>query len=207
MTPVGPSRRFERSAGSAAVVVGVAGFLYSVAFVVVARSAPDAGRFLSSLLLLVGGVLAVQVLSAVYVRLREVDLGFALTGYLFGFAGALGSAIHGAYDLANALHPPAALATDVPNAIDPRGMLTFGVAGVALLVVSRLMSRGGGFPGGLALLGYLSGILLVLIYLGRLVVLDASSPLILGPAALEGFVVNPLWYVWLGLSFWREPER
>ena len=199
-----PSRSFERSSGASAIVVGVGGLVYSVAFVIVARSAPDAGRSLSSLLLLIGGVLAIQVLSAVYLRLRDVDLGFALTGYVFGFAGALGSAAHGAYDLANALHPPAALPTDVPNAIDPRGLLTFGLAGIAMLVVARLMSRGGGFPRGLARLGYLSGILLVVIYLGRLVVLDAASPLILGPAALEGFVVNPVWYVWLGLSLWRR---
>lgn len=204
-----PSRRFERSSGASAIVVGVGGFLYSVAFVIIARSAPDAGRFLSSLLLLLGGVLAIQVLSAVYLRLRQVDLGFALTAYVLGFAGALGSAIHGAYDVASLLHPPTALPSDAPNAIDPRGLLTFGFAGIALLVVARLMSRGGGFPRGLALLGYLSGILLVVIYLGRLIVLDATSPLILAPAALEGFVVNPLWYVWLGLSLWRSttPSR
>ena len=58
-------------------------------------------------------------------------------------------------------------------------------------------------PRGLALLGYVSGILLVLIYLVRLIVFDPTSPLLLGPAALEGFIVNPVWYVWLGLTFWR----
>jgi hypothetical protein len=48
----------------------------------------------------------------------------------------------------------------------------------------------------------------VLIYLGRLIVFDATNPLLLGPAALEGFIVNPLWYIWLGLTFWRSaPER
>jgi hypothetical protein len=201
---VAASGRFERSAGAASVVAGISGLLYSVAFVIVSRSAPDAGRLLSALLLLIGGVVAVQVLSALYLRLRDVDRGFALTAYLLGFAGALGSAIHGAYDLANALHPPAALPADVPDAIDPRGFLTFGLAGLALLVVARLMSRGGGFPAGLAVLGSVSGILLVLIYLGRLVVLDASSALILGPAAIEGFIVNPAWYIWLGLHLWRR---
>jgi hypothetical protein len=200
----GSSRRFERSAGAAAIVAGLAGFFYSVAFVIVARSAPAAGAALSALLLLIGGVVAIQVLSAVYLRLREVDAGFALTAYVFGFIGALGSAIHGAFDLANAFHPPAALPADVPAAIDPRGFLTFGIAGLALIVVARLMSRGGGFPAGLAALGYVSGILLVVIYLGRLIVLDASSALILAPAALEGFIVNPIWYVWLGLVLWRS---
>ena len=198
-----PTRSFERSAGATAVAVGVGGLLYSVAFVIISRSAPDTGRFLSSLLLLIGGVLGIQVMAALYRRLRDVDAGFALVGLLFGFAGALGSTVHGAYDLANFLHPPAVLASDIPSAVDPRGILTFGLSGLAVLVMARLMSRGGGFPARLALLGYLSGVLLVLIYLGRLIVLDPGSPLILGPAALEGFVVNPVWYIWLGMTLWR----
>jgi len=197
------SRSFERSAGATAVVVGVGGLLYSVAFVIVSRSAPDTGRLLSSLFLLLGGVLGIQVMAALYRRLRDVDAGFALVGFMFGFAGALGSTVHGAFDLANVFHPPAALASDVPSAVDPRGVLTFGLSGLAVLVLARLMSRGGGFPAPLALLGYVSGALLVIIYLARLIVLDPTSPLVLGPAGLEGFIVNPVWYVWVGVTLWR----
>ena len=200
---VASSRSFDRSSGATAIVVGIGGFLYSVSFVIVARSSPDAGRFLSSLFLMLGGVLGIQVMAALYRRLRDVDAGFALAAFMFGFAGAVGSAIHGAYDLANVLHPPTSPLTDLPNAVDPRGLLTFGLAGIALIVIARLMTRGGGFSRGLALLGYLSGILLVLIYLTRLIVLDATSPLVLAPAALEGFIVNPVWYVWLGMTLWR----
>ncbi len=199
---MGQTRSFERSSGATAVVVGIGGFLYSVSFVLIARSSPDLGHLLSALLLLIDGVLAAQVLAAVYGRVRDTDSGFALVGYAFGLIGAVGSAIHGGFDLANSLHPPATLPADVPSAIDPRGLLTFGLAGLGLLVLSRLMSRSGAFPRGLARLGYLSGVLLVLIYLGRLIVLDAASPLVLGPAALEGFVVNPVWYIWLGRTLW-----
>ena len=198
------SRSFERSSGATAIVAGTGGLLYSIAFVFVSRSAPDTGRLLSALFLMLGGVLAIQVMAALYRRLRNVDAGFALAALLFGFAGALGSAVHGAWDLANALHPPAAIPADVPSAIDPRGFATFGLAGLAILVVSRLMQRGHEFPRALALLGYLSAVLLVLIYVGRLTVLDAASPLVLGPAALEGFIVNPIWYVWVGLRLWRD---
>ena len=193
----GPSRGFERTGSVAAFAAGIIAFLYSVAFVIVSRAAPDAGRFLAPLLLMLGGIVAVPALTAVYERLRETDPGYALVGLLLGAAGAIGSAIHGAFDLANALHPPASL-PDTPDAVDPRGFLTFGVAGVAILVISSVMSRHSGFPRGLAMLGYASGVLLVVIYLGRLVILDAASPLILAPAALEGFVVNPAWYLWLG---------
>src|SRR5207237_8130186 len=162
---VASSRSFERSSGATAIVVGIGGFLYSISFVIVARSSPDAGRLLSSLFLMLGGVLGIQVMAAIYRRLRDVDAGFALAAFMFGFAGALGSAIHGAYDLANVLHPPTSPAVDFPNAVDPRGVLTFGLAAIALIVFARLMTRGGGFPHGLGMLGYLSGILLVLIYL------------------------------------------
>jgi hypothetical protein len=197
------TRMFERSSGASAIVVGIGGFLYSIAFVIVTASAPSTGHFLSALFLVLGGVIGVQVMAAVYRRVRDVDAGFALVALLFGFAGALGSALHGAYDLANLLHPPTSALTDFPNAIDPRGVLTFGFSGLAIIVIARLIQRGGIFPRGLALLGYLSGILLVVIYLGRLVILDPANPLLLGPAALEGFIVNPVWYVWLGLTFWR----
>ena len=52
-------------------------------------------------------------------------------------------------------------------------------------------------------MGYLLAILLVTIYLGRLIVVDPASPVILVPILLAGFVVNPAWYIWLGLVFWR----
>jgi hypothetical protein len=193
----GPSRGFERAGGVAAFAAGVIGLLYSVAFVIVSRAAPDTGRFLAPLLLMLGGVVAVLALTAVYERLREAEPGYALVGLLLAVAGAIGSAIHGAFDLANALHPPTSL-PDTPDAVDPRGFLTFGVAGLAVLVISTVVTRDTEFPRGLAMLGYASGLLLVLIYLGRLIILDAASPLILGPAALEGFIVNPAWYLWLG---------
>ncbi len=32
----------------------------------------------------------------------------------------------------------------------------------------------------------------------------AKCPIIVIPALLTGFVINPLWYVWLGLELWRS---
>ena len=87
--------------------------------------------------------------------------------------------------------------------MDPRGVATFGLAGLALLTFSRLIQKGAVLPRGLATLGYISGVLLILTYLGRLIVLDANSLLLLAPAGLEGFIVNPVWYVWLGLALVR----
>jgi hypothetical protein len=65
------------------------------------------------------------------------------------------------------------------------------------------MVRGGQFPKNLGYLGYVSAVLLILLYLARLIVLDATSLLVVVPALLSGFIVTPSFYVWLGLSLGR----
>ena len=193
------SPTFERFGGLCAILAGVAGFVYAVAFIILRSDG------LSALCLLLVGLFTTAALPAAYLRLRETDAGFALWALLLGIAGALGSAVHGGYDLANAINPPAATNADLPNQVDPRGLLTFGVAGVALFAVAWLIGRGRGaqFPLGLGYLGYVAAALLVILYLGRLIILDAKSPAIVVPALPSGFLVNPAWYVWLGLELWR----
>ena len=63
---------------------------------------------------------------------------------MLALAGALGAALHGAYDLANLANPPEALATDLPSASDPRGFGTFALSGLALGITGCLILRGGG---------------------------------------------------------------
>lgn len=196
-----------RVGGSCAILAGATGFCYAVAFVLVTPVAPGAAAPLSALFLLTGGFLSTVALVAVYERLRAIEPSAALWALLLGVGAAAGSAIHGGYDLALAIHPPAAPVVELPSQVDPRGLLTFAVAGSAISVVSWLMQRSKTFPHGLAALGYLLAVLLVLIYFGRLVVLDPSSALILAPAALAGFVVSPAWYVWLGLSLLGRTGR
>ena len=58
---------FKRFAGVCAILTGVSGFLYAVAFVVL----QDA--LLSGLFLMLGGLLTTVALLAVYERLRETD--------------------------------------------------------------------------------------------------------------------------------------
>jgi hypothetical protein len=191
------SSTYERFGGLCAILVGVSGFLYSVAFVILRSTS------LSALFLLLTGLLGTAALVAIYARLRDTDMSFALWALFLGTVSALGSALHGGYDLANALNPPATTNLDLPSQIDPRGMLTFGVAGLALWVMAWLILRGVQFPRGLGYLGYVTAALLIIIYLARLIVLDATSPLVLVPALLAGFVASPVWYVWLGLNLWR----
>jgi hypothetical protein len=188
---------FEKFAGWSAILAGLSGFLYSISFIVLQN------ELLSALFLMLGGLFSVPALTALYERLRQIESGFALLGILFSLGAALGSAIHGGYNLANALHPPEIDLATLPNAIDPRGLLTFGVASFGLFIFSWLMSQTMTFPRGLAYLGYLSAALMIILYLGRLIILQATNLAIVVPALLEGFIVNPLWYVWLGVTLRR----
>lgn len=192
--------------GLCAVLAGIAGFLYAAAFLIVARISPEAGRFWSALFLMLGGLLSTGALTALYERVRGTGgKGLALWALLLGIAGVMGAAIHGGYDLAGAVQPTAQAAApaDAPSPVDPRGLLTFAVTGLALVIFGALISAGGPLPRGLGSLAYVQGALLIILYLGRLIVLVPSSPVIVIPAIVSGFITGPAWYVWLGLALRR----
>jgi hypothetical protein len=200
---------YERFAGGCAIAVGIGALAYAVVFAILVTAEPPtwvAGLW--SFLLMVGGLVSVPVMVALFHRLRVVDAGFAMLALLIGVTGAVGSAIHGGFDLANDIRPPVEpVPTGVPNAIDPRGLLTFGFTALALLVVSWLILRGGQLPRGLGSLGLLSAGLLLLIYLGRLIAYDPKNPVLLVAALLAGLVVNPAWWIWVGTSLLRSTPR
>ena len=200
---------FDKVAALCAILVGIGGFAYSVAFIilVIAEIAPGLGLVLSSLFLMLIGLLSTVVLIAIYSRLRERDTNLALLALVLGIASAVGSAVHGGYDLANAINPPEVAASDLPSQINPRGLLSFAVSGIALSIIAWLIWFGRQLPIGLAYLGGVSAILLVIIYLGRLLVLDPTNPVILIPALLNGFLVNPAWYIWVGGALWIRKKQ
>jgi hypothetical protein len=192
---VDDERGFERSAGYAAIASGIAGIGYAIAFVVLKNA------MLSGLFLLLAPLLSTVVLVALYGRLRAVDPGLALWVFVIGLAGAIGASVHGAYDLAIGFHPPAGT-SDLPNAVDPRGLMTFGASGLALLGASPLLRRAGEFPTWTPIAAFVLGAALVATYLARLIVLDATSPIVLGLALAAG-VLSPLVYLGLGAWFLR----
>jgi hypothetical protein len=195
---------FERFAGYCALASGIGGFLYSVAFVIVARAAGDVGTNLSWLILLAGGLLTLPVLVALYEHLREVDRSVALLGLLLGATGALGSIVHAGYQVANIVHLGSIPASDLPSQVDPRGLLTFGLTGLGVLAFAWLIGRSPRFPLGLSRLGLLAGVLLIVVYLARLIIFSPTNPLVVVGAGLTGFIVSPAFYVWLGLVFLNQ---
>lgn len=196
---------FRGFASACAFVVGVGGFAYSTAFVAVLRGSGEPAATAASVFLLLGGLLATPVLVAVYLLLRATSPGLALWALAVGLIGAFGSAIHGGFDLANVINEPSGSGGGFPNPIDPRGLLTFGFAAVGTAAVAWLILRGGRLPRGLGVVAAVLAVLLLVIYLGRLVVLDPTHPALLTAALATGFVVNPLWWIWLGTSIRKAP--
>ena len=195
--PVDSPQRAAPWVGGAALATAAAGLGYAISFVLLADP------LLASVFLLISGLLATPVLVAIGERLRPSDPVTATWASLLAIVGVLGSTIHGGYDLANVLNPPSSPVGDLPSAVDPRGLLTFGLAGVGILVMGVIIARFRAFPRALGILATLNGIVLVALYLGRLIILDPTSPLILLPAVVTGFVLSPLLYGWLGLHLLR----
>jgi hypothetical protein len=199
------ARAYERAAGAAAIAAGIGGVVYSVAFLggVVAGAAPQLGIVVASIALMVGGILSVAVLVAIYRRLLDTAAAIGLLGLMLVAVGAMGAMVHGGYDLANAINPPVTdvlAEAELPHPIDPRGLLTFGITGLGLLVLMLQARRSAVLPANLAGLGALVGVLLIVVYLGRLIVLTPTNPLVAVPAAATGLLLSPAFYIWLGLE-------
>lgn len=190
---------FDRFAGWASILAGVAGIGYAVAFVVLKNGA------LSADFLTLAPLFAVAGLVAVFERVRSIDSGYATLALALGAFGSLAASTHGIYDVSNVLHAPAALPTDVPSALDPRGYGTFALTGLSVLILARLAGRSQDLPSWVSPLGLVLGIFLVLTFLGRLIVLDATSMLVLGPALVSG-LLSPIFFLLLGswLLGWRR---
>ena len=188
---------YSKFAGFYGILAGVSGLLYLVLFI--ALKNPSA--MLPALFLMLLGLFASATIVALYQRVREVDEGFALWGLLLGVAGAGGAAVHGAFDLANSLNPPKTT-LDIAFPADPRGFLTFAVAGIAAFVISWLILRGGVFSRGVAYLGLVSGVLLVLLYVTYLVILNATNPIVLA-LIFASRILQPVWYLWIGWLLWQ----
>jgi hypothetical protein len=181
---------FERFSSWCAYLAAATGLAYSITFVATTDDDTRFGEGLEGAFLLAGGLLAVAVFAALYQLVREREPGFALLGLLLGVGGGFGAAIHGAYQLALAVEELSA--EDLPNAIDPRGFLTFGVTGAAVALFASLLE------GRLRVIGFVFAVLLGILWIGRLVGGDADDAALLAPAALAGLVANPLWYVLVG---------
>jgi hypothetical protein len=193
-------RAFERFAGTSALIVAVLTLLYAIAFVVGLRLEPLAVDITRASVLMTSGLLTVAVFVGLYFALRPVDEAFSLLALLFGFAGGIGSAIHGAYDAATFLRPPLEDLPELPNAVDPRGFLTFGVIAISIALYSTLMTHANRFNPRLVTLGYVATGLLELIFVCSLIGLTSVLTV---ASLLAGFIVYPAWFILVGAALRR----
>jgi hypothetical protein len=191
-----PFRPFAANIAWAAAIGGIA---YGLFFVIIGN------RGAAAALLMVGGILTALLLSGLARSVEAVHEAGARWAVLIGTIGAVGSAIHGGYDLANVIHPPdtnVLSLADFPNPVDPRGLATFGLVGMSFLIVATLMARSDRYPRGLARVGQTLGVVMMIIYLGRLVILDPTNPIV-RVALAAGVLSNTVFLAWLG-NAWRK---
>lgn len=196
------NRDFEAMASRMAYLAAATTVLYSLSFIVLARSNAHLGAMLSGLFLALGALFVVPVSIGLFIRLRDWDAGYAALALALALIAAAGSMAHGFFDLAEGFHSSGTYTFPSPS--DPRGVMTFGVAGLAVLTWSWIIARSGEMRAGLAYVGYADAALMLILFLGRLIILDATNPLIVVAALVGGFIVNPFWYLRLGSALSRR---
>jgi len=68
------------------------------------------------------------------------------------------------------------------------------------------MDRSPRYATGLSRWGQLTGALMIVVYLARLTLYSPANPLVLVGAGLTGFVVSPIFFLWLGRTLLREVQ-
>jgi len=76
------------------------------------------------------------------------------------------------------------------------------------LVFAIIGASGSTIHGGyeVANLGAVTGIAMIVVYLGRLIILSPANPVVLLAAGVTGFILAPAWYIWLGLTLRRSRD-
>jgi hypothetical protein len=197
---------FDRTASWMAYLSAAVALAYSMSFGYYVREGDRWAQYTSSGLLIAGGLIGLPVLVAVYMRVRRVDEGFAIVALVIAIAAALGSVLHGAHDVAVFANPDkVTTGADYPNFTDPRGFSTFALFGLAMIVLAA-MTRIAAFPKPIALVGAITGALSIVVYIGRVTVLDPKRWWVATAAVGAGVFGVPLWNVLVARAL-RAGER
>jgi len=196
------SRNFDRFAAGMAYLSALIALAYSASFGYYVKRGDAWAQYTSSGLLMAGGLIGLPVLVALFQRVRHVDEGFALVGLLVAVAAAFGSVLHGAHDVAVFANPAQAPGSpDYPSYTDPRGFATFALFGLGLIVLSALLR--GVLSKTISTVGIVSGLLTIVVYIGRVTVLDPKRWWVAIAAFASGVVGVPLWNILVGRELAR----
>lgn len=181
-----------------AYLSAVIALAYSLSFGYYVQEGDRWAQYTSSGLLMAGGLVGLPVLVALYLRVRRVDEGFAIIALIVAAAAALGSVLHGAHDVAVFANPEVATGDgNYPNFTDPRGFSTFVLFGLGMIILAA-MCRRARFPSAIPVIGAATGVLTVIVYIGRVTVLDPKRWWVAIAAVGSGVIGVPLWNVLVG---------
>ena len=188
------TRTFQRFAAGSAVLAAAGSVVFTVAFAIVVREGERWAQWVSWTTLLAGSLASIPVMTALYARLGRGEPEFALMAFVLGVGASIGAAVHAAYEWSVLANRPETT-SDLPSAIDPRGFMTFALTGLALGLFGWLILRSDGFPRRAGQLALVAAALLVVVYVGRLTVLDPNTNVIRVAALVSGLVLVPAFYL------------
>ena len=197
---------FEIFAGWCAVLGGIFAFLYGIAALVVVPASPWLGSALAAAFLFLLGLLSSGLFTGLFDRLRRGrGLGFALWGYVLGFAASFQMMIH-ATGTIGALVSASGGTVPVVTPLDPSLALSYGLFAAAVIVLSIVMLVGKRLPPTVAYLGFVAAAFAVVVFFTGLLAPEPASLLIMAPFIITSFLILPIWYLWTGVSLWSPPS-
>ncbi len=156
----------------------------------------------AAILLMLGGLASTIILFHLSTTLFSVNEPVARWALVIGMTASVLTFVHAGYDLAKRIHPPSTpgVLLGYPSTVDPRGLATFGLAGLVYLTLATLMTRSNAYAKRLARLGQVLGVIMIVIYFGRLIILDSEN-IVVRIALAAGVIANSSFLVWLGRTW------
>jgi len=192
MPPVQVDRAFSRRAGFQAYLIAGLSLAYAVVFLGFVRGHPaDHSSAALAWALLAAGGLATTI--AVVGAASRVNGDASRWLIALGVGYALLSAVHGTFAaIAEAQGLPA---SDL-SPTDPRGLASFGLAGLwALTLGLETRSGNSSLPSGLGWLAIANGLVLIALFFATVA---ASEALILVTGPLTAVILGPAFWIWTG---------
>jgi hypothetical protein len=182
---------FFRRAAICAYLVAALSIAYAIVYLGYAsRNVDDRSANALAYALIAAGALAASVAT---VGMSELAGGSTARWLApFGVGYALLSATHGVYA---AIQAGQGLAAGDLSATDPRGLATFGLAGIWMLALGLTARGAAAFPRNLTLIAIAGGIDLIVLFFATVA---GSTTLILLTGGLASVVLGPAFWIWSG---------
>ena len=183
--------RFGRTARWCAYAIAGLSVLYAVVYLGLVRADPtnSAASALANGLIALSGIFATFAVVAVG---DKVDGAAGRWLRMVGVGWALLSAAHGTF---SAIADWQGLATGDISATDPRGLATFGLAGLWSIVLGLAIRSGTSFPLTLGTVALVNGANLILLFFATA---TGAGTLVLLTGGLASVILGPLQWAWLG---------